>query len=1161
MQHITRNVIFILIVLGIAAMSIYPPESNLRKGRDLAGGVSLVYSIDLEGVSDVSGTVDNMIDVLKRRVDPDGLYEIAMVRSGRDRLVVSMPLPTDDVKALKQAYLDKIDALELTTIDIDAIDRIVRLTGGELDAQVELLSSGSDEIAGKLRDAASAYRTYQESLLAYNEAVGEEAPQAVIDDLLVRAGESQVAYENARELATQTSLSGAEIEAALALDPDERRIRESDDGEVVELPSPRSLRLDRLKERYPSFAGAIDDIVASYDEYAGKRKGLDDPQDLKRMLRGAGVLNFRIAVQPGEHPEEQRLRQDLREKGARAASADDARWFELQDIAAWYDNLAELQLIQANPGVFFSGRRYVVEERDGLYYMLLYDAPGLAMTQADGDWGVSSAGPGTDEMGRPNIVFTMDPLGARLLGKLTSPNVGRPMAVVLDDRVYTAPNLNGPISVGGQIMGNFSLTDIQYIVRTLSSGSLQAKLNPDPISEEILGPELGADNLQKGFFSAVVALIAVASFMAVYYFTSGFVAVFALFCNAIIILGAMSLNRAAFTLPGIAGIVLTFGMAVDANVLIFERIREELGTGVDLKTAVRLGYDKVLSTIVDANVTNLIVCVVLYRAATPEIRGFAVTLGIGIVATLFSALVISRVIFSLMVEGVGVRRLRQLPMIIPGLQRILSPNLNWLKMRPLFVVISAVLLATGIGLAIKQGPAMFGHQFRGGLSVSLQLKEGLTSTRSEILDRIQPLGEGVAADSPLRSLASAEVLAVAPESDGVTSNRFQVKTVSTTSETGATEAEAREAVAGAIIESLSDLIESSPALRFDGSVWDEFEKAPVFRVLDASLGESVGKPEFANDIGPFVGGVAVLIEDIEPAIKRDLLVTRIEQMRQQPDFSDLMNRRSDLIILEQNAAGEATKAAYVALDPDVDFFSNEDRWRTDVAQREWMLVKTALTEPATTAAVQSFSPQIAQTFKAQAISAIVLSFLGILVYVWVRFGSLRYSLAAIVAILHDVIAVVGLIALAEVLYEFSPGLASRLLMEPFKIDLGLIAALLTIIGYSLNDTIVILDRIRENRGKLAYASADVINKSINQTFSRTIITSGTTLIAVLIMYVIGGEGIRSFTYALLCGVLVGTYSSVAIASPMVYSKKTPPSARPREARSETATGTESLATV
>ena len=217
---------------------------------------------------------------------------------------------------------------------------------------------------------------------------------------------------------------------------------------------------------------------------------------------------------------------------------------------------------------------------------------------------------------------------------------------------------------------------------------------------------------------------------------------------------------------------------------------------------------------------------------------------------------------------------------------------------------------------------------------------------------------------------------------------------------------------------------------------------------------------------------------------------------------------------------------------DIDYYKQQDDWKLHARDKEWEIAIYGLTRPPSLDQVTKISAEVATQFRAKAIVAIILSLLGILAYIWVRFGSLRYSLAAIIALVHDVCVTLGLLSLTH--YLFGTFVGRMLFIEPFKIDLGVVAALLTIIGYSLNDTIVILDRIRENRGKLAVTSESVVNRSINQTISRTLITSGTTLVAVLIMYAEGGTGIRPFTFAMLCGVVVGTYSSVGIAAPMVY---------------------------
>ena len=1139
MQHFVRNTLFVILLLVLCGVSIFPPSKTLRRGRDLAGGVSLIYSVEVERGEDASQVIDSTIEVLKDRVDPNGLFEISFVRQGQNRIEVTMPLPTDSVRALRGAFEAELAHLDDLAVSTDELDRVLRMAPQDRQREIERLAAGDDERLTLLTTAAQAQDAARQARAAYQEAADSEADQAILDDLLSAAGAAVAAADEARDAVLAASVNPADVRLALELSDKERKIIDSDGGVSV-IPSPRQRAIERLKEDHPATAKQIERVVEAYNAYRAQSRGLDDPADLIRLLQGAGVLSFRIAVQPGDIPNEAQIREDLLERGPRATSGQGLRWFQIDDISTWYSDTAQQRALEADPAGYLSGRRLIGAERDGVYYVLLHDEPTLRMTPAEGDWSLASAFKSVDNLGRPAVGFKMDAVGANLLGRLTGAHVGEPMAILLDDGVYSAPNLMSRISSSGIIQGEFSTQEITYLVRTLSAGSLQAKLSPEPLSVNVIGPQLGADNVRQGFTASVIALTAVAIFMVFYYLGSGMIAVIALLSNAIIILGVMALARAAFTLPGIAGVVLTFGMAVDANVLIYERIREELDAGADLRTAVRLGYQKVVSTIMDANITNLIVCGVLYATATQEVKGFAVTLGIGIIATLFSALFITRLLFTFLLEKAHIRRMPQLPMLLPAIQRLLSPKVNWLRLRPIFLVISTAYVGLGLFMIYHQRGEMLDTEFRGGTAVTVHLKADdadgpggqppiqLVRTRQAIEDLIRPIGETAGTDSPLAPLRNAEIIPVNPQADGVTSDQFIIKTTATE----------QRPVVDSIVRAMADLIDTRPPLRFTGMAAADLTQAPVYRLVDGRLGENIGRPEVRTDITDFVGGAAIVFDNLDPPPSLLNIERRLDQMRAQADFAELLGRPHRLIVVD-GAEDRVETAALVVLDPEVTLFTDPGRWRTEVAEPEWRLARAALTETTTLAGVQSFSPAIAQTFKAKAIVAVVLSFLGIGLYIWIRFGSLRYSLAAVVALVHDVLTTVGLIAIAEVVYNAAPGLSATLLIEPFKINLGLVAALLTIIGYSLNDTIVILDRIRENRGKLAYASATVVNTSINQTVSRTIITSGTTLIAVLIMYLIGGPGIRDFTYALLCGVVVGTYSSIAVAAPLVYSKKTP----------------------
>ncbi|MFA6043511.1 MAG: protein translocase subunit SecD [Phycisphaerales bacterium] len=744
----------------------------------------------------------------------------------------------------------------------------------------------------------------------------------------------------------------------------------------------------------------------------------------------------------------------------------------------------------------------------------------------------------------------MNSNGGVLLGDLTRGHVHERMAVLLDDEVYTAPNLNSEISSNGEISGEFDDEEISYIVRVLAGGSLQAKLSPEPISISSVGPELGADNLRQGLRSGIIAISIVASFMVVYYFSSGLVAVFGLLVNSVLILGAMSFSNAAFTMPGIAGIILTFGMAVDSNVLIYERMREEMLRGADLKTAVRLGFDKALASIVDGNVTNLIVCVVLYYTGTPEIRGFSITMGVGVVATLFAALVFSRLIFNGMLAA-GWRKTSMLPMAIPAIQRAITPHFNWLRWRFVFIGISATYVILGLVMVGVKGKTLLDNEFLGGTQVTLQLKSDgqgghVTMKREEVDARVKAIAKSVSNDNELRKLDFAEVFPIEPESDGVTSDRFIIKTV----------AENAKAVLTALTEAFADKMDSRPPLAFVGSDAKTARAIPAYPIEKPILGQNIDRPLLRQDVKPYVGGVAIVLDKIDPPTPLDQIEQRLRSTRETSNYSDTLSRTTSVLVLDGTEA--AVKSAVLLVQDPIDsVFDNEAKWETDLKSREWALVTDALTQETSPASVHNFSATIASTFRTNAIVASLLSFVFIGIYIWVRFKAPRYSIAAVVALVHDVLTVLGLLALASVLYEWGPthDIAARLGLLPFKIDLNTVAALLTIAGYSLNDTVIVMDRIRENRGKLPYATSKIINDSINQTFSRTLITGGTTLTSCIILYLFGGEGMRTFAFALTSGLIVGTYSSVAVAAPIVWSRRfdrehaalgggTPPNAAP-----------------
>ncbi|MEM0983249.1 MAG: protein translocase subunit SecD [Planctomycetota bacterium] len=1139
MERFVRPALFCLILLLIAAFAITPPEKQLRLGKDLRGGTTLVYQVQVTGNADPGQVIADTIAVLEDRIDPTGLLEIQMVRQGRDRIEISMPLPRPEVKDKREEFEQALAAIAEGGVDAARIDSAVRIEDSTQRAEaIDTLAGGDADQASALVAAAAAWdesEVLRETYRAAVEAEWEDSRIAEVEQELVDA---ELAYERARDAAVSETPDPEVLRNALRLS-DEQRVLKDENDENQFYDSARDSAIEDLKAQFPEQATAIETAVAVYEEYESIRTGLDDTDDLKRLVAASGVPGFRIAVDPlasgsgNTYADEQELREQLREQGPLNASDNFVRWCKVNNVevfAGGPSTISRLELLEADAATYFQSIGFVGEEYGGEYWILCWDTRDKALTRATGEWAVAAAFPTTDNYGRAAVGFRMDARGAQRLGALTGPNQGNRMAVLLDEEVYTAPNLNAAISSNGIIEGSFSPEEIAYIVKVLSAGSLQARLSPEPLSENTIEPEFGTENLRTGRQAGLVALVAVSAFMALYYFAFGIVAVMSLIFNAVLILGAMALARASFTLPGIAGVILTFGMAVDANVLIYERIREEQRRGADLRSAARLGYQKALSAIVDGNVTNLIVCFILGTLGTQEIKGFAITLGIGVVGTMISALVFARLLINLFVDALRVKSLPMLPTAVPALEKLLEPKINWMGARFITVPISLALIGLGVTLVVVQNKEMLDTEFTGGTQATIEFAEGKALTQREVTERIEKLAvEAEEEGTPLVDLLNADIIVV-DSLDGVTSGKFQIKTTVTQS----------ELVLAAISEEFAEELDSRPPVRFTGDTIERLADAPVYPILSNRLSRVIpGRADLTGQVGPYVGGVAILLDGIEAeGISLDDIEQSLEDQRQQTSFSDTLGRNREVRVIA--GTDDSVRAAVVLVaDENISYTQSEDVWRSELASVEWDLVRQALRDTTTLASVQSFSAVIAEDFQQTAIVSVVLSLLLILIYIWVRFGSVRYSLAAIITLMHDVIIVIGLIALAEILYEgdATQGLAQTLGIEPFKIDLSLVAALLTIIGYSLNDTIIIMDRIRENRGRLPYASKQVINDSINQTISRTVITSGTTFIATAILFFAGGAGVKAFAYALLCGVVVGTYSSIAVASPLVWSRK------------------------
>ncbi|MBQ9775779.1 MAG: protein translocase subunit SecD [Lentisphaeria bacterium] len=571
--------------------------------------------------------------------------------------------------------------------------------------------------------------------------------------------------------------------------------------------------------------------------------------------------------------------------------------------------------------------------------------------------GVSSAYAYKDEFGQRKITLRFNPDGARDFARVTGANVGRQLAIVLDGQLYSAPTINGPIPSGSaEITGQFTEEEAKSIADALVSGSFPFQIKVNAVFDT--DPTLGASNVKNGIWVGFLSLVCVAIFMIIYYRTAGIFTIVALVLNILLILGALAAFDCTLTLPGIAGIVLTIGMAVDANVLVFERIREELQSGKSLRTSVDQGYSRALSSVLDANITTLITAFILMYVGTGAIKGFAITLSIGILTSLFTALFVSRLLFDYLFRYVsGFDKLDMLCFFK-------NPNINFNRLWPILNKFTLLMLIASFALFFVKGKNMLGVDFTGGTQVTFNYSEQIPKEKLEAV--LRKAGYDATVNYKYNAAAASE------------------------------KAKVQILVRG-------DLTKAS---------------------VDSSPKDALAK----------------LLNNAFPAAKL--------------------------------SGGEET----------------------------------------------SVGGLIGREFTKYALIAIALSIVGILVYVSIRY-EFFYALSSVLALAHDVIIVLGIyLALGR------------------TISLSTVAAILTVIGYSINDSVVIFDRIRENlRNDVCKTFAETVNLSINQTLNRTMLTTLTTFISVFILFIAGGVAINDFVLIMMLGVIVGTYSSVFIAAPLVNS--------------------------
>ncbi len=684
----------------------------------------------------------------------------------------------------------------------------------------------------------------------------------------------------------------------------------------------------------------------------------------------------------------------------------------------------------------------------------------------------------SDDFGYPAVGFEIRPERIDDFADFTGDNLNRSMAIILNEEVRSAPTLNSKLVGGGRIEGRFKDQEVKDLVTVLRSGSL--KLKPTLEHDERVGATLGDDYVKRGLYSSLLALAIVVAFMIVYYRRLGVFSALALLTNLIMFMGGLAFLQATLTLPGIAGIVLTVGMAVDANILIFDRLREESEKGRNPKQAAKAGFDMALSAIIDANVTTFLTALILYKLGTGPVRGFAVTLMIGILTSVFAALVTTRVF----VHWALARNAQKFQM---G-RWMADANFDFLGKTRIAVVCSVLVCVGGlVGFAALPDQEKLGIDFTGGVEAQLE------TAKPEPIDTLRAR---VAAIPGIGESAEVKPILNSSKDGGYTQFRVQFKTV------GAETAVGRgEELRPVIQEALKDLLLAEPIqltlrpgadqARVEGQLY--FETQPSEAEAKVCL-EAAGLKDASVAIGDRVGSFQIS-GSTSLGRSEDELRSAIEQAFRKP------------------ASGSSFE----------------------------------FTRPIPSSS--QVGPQVVSELRDKALLALAVSLFVTVIYIRVRFAEYSYGIAAMVALVHDVLVTLAALALGNHL-----GIING------EINLAMIAVFLTIIGYSVNDTIVIFDRVRENLPKSDKPLREVLNKSINETLSRTIMTSLTVFLAIAVQYVwnIGtGNVLESISYAMLFGTLSGVYSTVYIANPIFLwletrnqKKKTDGGAQARARREE-----------
>ncbi len=799
---------------------------------------------------------------------------------------------------------------------------------------------------------------------------------------------------------------------------------------------------------------------------------------IRKIIAESGALEFRILASTN-YPQDQSI--------IDRALRDTSR--EIRDSAG--NRIAEWIPVDENEKAsVLSAPDTVKRERDKHFEVLVLFNDGCDVT---GEY-LSGVSRGMDESGKPGVSFRFNSIGERKFRQLTTnnrPNSAQPtvlrrqLGIIMNDSLYSAPYINDVIGASGIISFGQRNTDeeirqlnrdIDDLISVLDAGSLPAELSKEPVSELLIGATLGDDTIKKGNAALIGSAVIVLAFMLVYYRLAGFIACFCVITNLMLIVAVMLALQAAFTLPGLAGLVLTVGMAVDANILIYERLREELKAGASLKMGIRNAYAKAFSAIFDSNITTILTGVILYAVGTEQVKGFAVTLVLGVTFSMFTAIYCARTIMDILEAQRSINTFKMM-------QLFNRPNINFMGAKYYCLVFSIVLMVISVFAIVARGRGIFDIDFIGGVSVQVDFKDSqkIETIREKLTDLNDLAVQNVRSD-----LAN----------DAKNAKKNNTSFIITT---------------------------SIPQDKSKVNIEPDDYRREVQDKLKAAFGDDLvyRKLEYTQDDKESTAEKTVTNLVLDPGMNYESIQSAVR---------GAMQTAVATAVLPKDFSYSISSPEYFPADTRL-----HTHWKlTSDAPKETVEkllapIKTNIDATPLFPTSTTVGGSVARDTRIKGLVAVVASLICIVFYIWLRFHKLVFGISAVLALVHVVWIVYGLIAISKWL-EVPLGFMQ---IETFKIGLPVVAAFLTIIGYALNDTIILFDRIRENRGKSPRLTEKMINDSINQTLSRTVLTAATTAVVAIVLFFWGGQGIHTFAFAMSAGVIFGTYSTIGLAAPLL----------------------------